>query len=273
MTRPDPLAVLRERPERAGVFVDFDGSLAPIVDDPAAARPLPGAAGVLGRLARRLGKVAVISGRPVAFLVDVLAVDGVELAGLYGMERVVEGRVVVDPRAEAYAPTVEAAADEAQRRLAGLAVERKRLAVVIHWRGAPNREGEARAVGEELAARFGLGAFPGRCSLELRPPVDVDKGTTAVTLAAGLEAVLVAGDDRGDLAAFHALDGLVDAGALRAAVKVAVASPEAPPELLTSAHERVEGPAELLELLTGLAERLEERGPAAPPEDGSSARP
>jgi trehalose 6-phosphate phosphatase len=66
------------------VFVDFDGTLAPIVDIPEEARPLPGAAAVLGRLADRYARVAVISGRPVAFLVEHLGslAGTAELVGL-----------------------------------------------------------------------------------------------------------------------------------------------------------------------------------------------
>ena len=61
---PPALLPLTERPERAALFCDFDGTLAPIVADPADARPLPGATDVLGVLAGRYRLVAVVSGRP-----------------------------------------------------------------------------------------------------------------------------------------------------------------------------------------------------------------
>ena len=80
--------VLRSRPERTAVLTDFDGTLSPIVVDPREARPLAGAIDALSALARRYGRVAVISGRPVAYLIERLGtVEGpIILSGLYGLE-------------------------------------------------------------------------------------------------------------------------------------------------------------------------------------------
>ena len=77
--------MLCRTPERVGVFSDFDGTLAPIVDDPATSAPLPGAVDGLAHLAGRVGRVGVLSGRPLEFLEQFFA-DGVFLAGLYGLE-------------------------------------------------------------------------------------------------------------------------------------------------------------------------------------------
>ncbi|HEX3947553.1 MAG TPA: trehalose-phosphatase, partial [Acidimicrobiales bacterium] len=86
---PAVLAPFRDHPATAALFVDFDGTLAPIVEDPAAARPFSGVPELLVALAGRFGLVAVVSGRPVRFLQDVLGQSpGVHLAGLYGMEEV-----------------------------------------------------------------------------------------------------------------------------------------------------------------------------------------
>ena len=60
------LDALLARPGQALIATDFDGTLAPIVADPRAARPLPGAVPALRRLARVVGTVAVITGRPAA---------------------------------------------------------------------------------------------------------------------------------------------------------------------------------------------------------------
>ncbi len=78
----DLLAQLAANAGSAGVFSDFDGTLSAIVDDPASARPLPGSADVLGRLAERLLMVAVVSGRPGAFLAEHLGGRGLTLRGL-----------------------------------------------------------------------------------------------------------------------------------------------------------------------------------------------
>ncbi len=258
MPAPDPLAPLIDDPGRAAVLSDFDGSLAPIVDDPSSARPLPGTVEVLARLGPLVRLVGIVSGRPVSFLRRVLPVEAVVLAGLYGMERVVDGEVRLDPRVADYVGVAEQAATELERALPDLYVERKgRVACVVHWRRSPAREDEAVALAGEVARRHGLSAERGRMALELRPPVEVDKGTVVESLSEGVRVVLFAGDDTGDLAAFDALDRMVGEGSLGAAVKVAVASEEAPRELLERADARVEGPAELVHLLGGLASALD----------------
>jgi trehalose 6-phosphate phosphatase len=201
--------------------------------------------------------VGVVSGRPVAFLRRVLPVDGLELFGVYGMERWLDGGVVVDHRVEPFVAAVEGAAAAAEREIPGLLVERKgRVSCVLHWRTAPERAAEAIEVGRALATRFGLEASAGRKVLELRPPVPIDKGVAVAGLAEGMSAAMFAGDDVGDLAAFDALDRLVDAGGLGVAVTVAVASPEAPPDLLSRADEAVSGPPELVGLLATLADSI-----------------
>ena len=83
---------------RAALFVDFDGSLAPIVDDPASAVPLPAAVDACTRLAARLGRVAVVSGRPVAFVRHHLPDPAIVVVGEYGLEIDRDGVTIADPR-------------------------------------------------------------------------------------------------------------------------------------------------------------------------------
>jgi trehalose 6-phosphate phosphatase len=243
-----------EAPERSVVVVDFDGTLAPIVDDPAAARPLPGAAGTLDRLAGRLGRVAVVSGRPVEFLRRHLVAPGVALIGQYGLERLEGGQVRVHPAAREWTGAVAEAARRAEATIPGLHVERKgEVAVTLHWRRNRAVEAEALALAVRLTAELGLAAQPGRLALELRPPLPVDKGTVTDELAGDAHAALVAGDDSGDLPFFDALDRLTAAGRLSHGLRVAVASSEAPRALLSRADHQVDGPAGLLALLERLA--------------------
>lgn len=254
---PPDLGPFVDRPDRAVVVVDFDGTLAAIVDDPADAVPFPGVVEVLARLARRLGCVAVVSGRPVAFLRDAFPAGGLTLVGQYGLERLDGGQAVRDPRAQRWAAAVEAAAREAEVTLPGLRVERKGgLAVGLHWRESPGLEAEAVTLGRRLAAAHGLTLQPARLALELRPPVDVDKGVAAAALAAGAHAVLVAGDDHGDGPAFRAVAELVESGGVAHALRVAVRSAEAPAELLGLADHVVDGPAGLVTLLGSLADAV-----------------
>ncbi len=247
------LSALAADPARAAVIVDFDGTLAPIVDDPPAATPLPEAAATLDRLARCFGRVAVVSGRPVSFLRHHLPVDGLTLFGQYGVERSVGDGIETVPAAARWVEAVHRAADEAEAELPGLFVERKgTVAVGLHWRRRPDLEAAAIDLGHRLAGLHGLRLEPGRQTVELRPPLDVDKGTAVEELATGASAALFIGDDRGDLAAFDTLTRLVDEGRLTHVVRVAVRSSEAPAELLDRADFVVDGPRGALRLLDEL---------------------
>jgi trehalose 6-phosphate phosphatase len=240
--------------------LDYDGSLAPIVDDPAAARILPAARAALTRLVPLLGRVAVVSGRPAAFLAANVGVDGVTYAGIYGLERWVDGVVVPDPAVAEWAPVVAEAAARAEHDLPGLLVERKgSVAVTLHWRTEPERGAAATAWADATAVRLGLRLLPGRMAAELRPPVAVDKGTTVADLARGAAAAAFAGDDAGDLPAFAALRSLVAAGELGHALGIGVASDESPPEVL-SQEVVVDGPTGLALLLDAWADSLSARG-------------
>ena len=161
MVLPAPLLPLAAQPHETAVLVDFDGSISAIVDDPAAAEILPGARDVLAALIGVIGTVAVVSGRPVEFLARALDLPELTLVGQYGLERMIDGRAVVDARAEPYLDAVAAAADEIERELPDLLVERKAgVAVTVHWRTAPEREADAVAVVSRIARRHSLTVYP-----------------------------------------------------------------------------------------------------------------
>jgi trehalose 6-phosphate phosphatase len=247
---PSLFAPFLAHPSHAAVFTDFDGTLSPIVDDPAEALPLPGAAAVLERLAGRFARAGVVSGRPVAFLVDHLG-TGLWLSGLYGLERFVEGRPVEVAEAEEWRPVVAGALARAREAL-GPVVEDKGLSLTLHFRTHPQRGEEVRAWARAEASAHGLEVRLARASVELHPPVATDKGTEVEELARGMEAACFLGDDLGDVSAFKALDRLAAAGTH--VVRVAVASDEAPEELLDRADLVVDGPPGALALLEELAE-------------------
>jgi trehalose 6-phosphate phosphatase len=233
--------------------VDFDGTLAPIVDHPEDAVARPESLEAVRALVDRLALVAIVSGRPIAFLRERVGIDGVVLVGQYGMEHLVDDHIVFDPDAEPYVGPVAAVAAEAASRWPRLVIERKgSIAVALHWRTVPDAAPPVDDVGE-LAARHGLALLPGRMVVELRPPLAVDKGTAVESLLsrAGISRAAFAGDDVGDLAAFDALDRLTELGVLETAVRVAVVSEETPAELLRRADATVDGPP-------GLGAALEE---------------
>lgn len=254
------VAELARAPAQTCVLTDFDGTLAPIVGDPADANALPGALDVLHRLARRFGTVAVVSGRPAAFLVPRLALgegrSPLRAYGSYGAERAgPDGHVTAPERAAGEAESIEAAARELEAGLpAGVEVERKRWSVALHWRNAPAERERAEHLAGTAAGRHGLSPRPARMAVELVLPAAPDKGSAVASLAAGARAACFLGDDSGDLPAFAALDELRDRTAAYTS-RIAVASDESPPDLLLAADVVLDGPASALAFLAAIADR------------------
>jgi trehalose 6-phosphate phosphatase len=259
VTVPSALLPFVEHARDAVFLVDFDGSLAPIVDDPAAARPFPAARAALAALVPLVDRVAVVSGRPVAFLVDALAIDQIIYSGLYGLEQIIDGEVVVDPRAEPWLDVMAQVAQDADEAFPDLLVEHKgKVAVTIHWRKAPALATEAQAFASGLARRYGLDPpMRSRMAVELRPPIPVDKGTVTAELASGASVAVFAGDDAGDLVAFDVLTRLVESRAVDHAVRIGVRSAEAPPGIF-DADVVVDGPEGLAVVLADLVSAISE---------------
>lgn len=251
------LGPLRLDPLRSAVLTDFDGTISPIVADPAAARPVEGAVQVLHGLARRYARVAVVSGRPASFLADRLDLasrsSGLVAVGLYGLEETDgSGPVRTIPLIEPWRPVVAEAATRAEASVpGGVTVERKGASVTLHWRRAPEAGPEAAAIARVIATELGLELRPGRKSVELTPPVGVDKGVAVEELCRGLAGALFVGDDLGDLAAFRALERASAATGMWA-VRGAVVSDEAPPELLAAADLVLAGPTGVVAMLETL---------------------
>jgi trehalose 6-phosphate phosphatase len=233
----DRLARLRSEPGRAAVLLDVDGTLAPIVARPELAVVPEEARAEVRRLVGRYTLVACISGRTGEEAARLVGVEGVVYVGVHGLE--------LAPEAERWRDALRPFAEQDWPWL-----EDKGLTVAFHWREAPDAD-EARLSLDAVAAQArgaGLEAHWGRKVLELRPPVEADKGTAvrALLTERGLGRALYAGDDTTDLDAFRGLDGLA------LAVRVAVASAEGPAELREAADLVVASPAELLELLRTL---------------------
>lgn len=258
----DPTAVLRRvvastRP--TGLVMDFDGVLSPITDDPPASCLIDGAEAALKALSGRLDLVALLSGRPVEFLAERVDVPGLVLLGSYGLERRTPAGREVLPEVERWLPGV----DEAHRQLVerfndfpGAYVERKSIAVAVHWRRATDQAAAGRAVSTaiaQLATQTGLHAEPGKLVWELRPPVPMDKGIALRGLVTerDLATVLYAGDDRGDLPAFAAVRAL-------GGYSLIVRGAGMDAEVAAQAGTHFDGPASFVGWLTDLADALDE---------------
>ena len=233
----DLLARLAAEPRLAAILLDVDGTLAPIVDRPEDAHVPEETRRELARLASRYALVACVSGRPGDEVTRLVGVPGVSAVGEHGLELAPEAKEWAD-RVAVFAAGVDWPA------------ERKPLSVSFHFRRADD-EAAARAylTRVEAAARAeGLVPRWGRMVLEVRPPVEANKGTAvdALVRRANVGRALYAGDDTTDVDAFAALDGLA------LGVKVAVGSTEAPPALLKAADLVVEGTEGVLSMLRDL---------------------
>jgi trehalose 6-phosphate phosphatase len=255
----DQAARLAAHAKAVALCLDFDGTLAPIVDDPDRAEPLPGIVDLLGQLAARFAAVALVSGRPAAYLAAHAGAPGVRYLGLYGLQEIRDGQVWVDPRLAQRRPAVVAAERDLRASTAveasGAYLEDKQYAVGVHTRriADPGRWSTPidRTV-RQIADRHGLEIIPGKLVWELRPAVPSDKGDAVrkVVADAGARGAAVAGDDLGDLPAFAAAARLIVRGGV--GLRVAVRSPEAPAALLAAADLIVDGPPGLRDFLQRL---------------------
>lgn len=208
--------------------------------------------------------MAVVSGRPLAFLISRLPVDRLDVTGLYGLEHLVRGRPDDLLGSERWLGPVTASALAARAEgPPGLGVEEKGPSLTLHYRSIPDHRNEVEALAADLGARFGLSVRAARMSVELHPTEAPDKGTVVTGLVQGASAACYLGDDVGDVPAFDALTELVVAGELAMAVRIVAESSETPAELRDRADVVVDGPA-------GAVAWLEALGAEGPGPEGSA---
>lgn len=235
---PDSLLErLAAEPDQAGLFLDFDGVLAPIVARPDDAAPSPETRAELERLVGRYALVAVVSGRAGEDVSARVGVRGVVCVGSHGLE--------LEPQAESWRRALAKFAADAPWPEAE--VEVKGLGVTFHFRSRTDEDEAVRELDAiaESARMQGLVARYGRKVLEVLPPVVANKGAAVRRLLEehGLRRALAAGDDTTDIDSFAALDGL------EVAIRVAVTSTEAPSALIDAADIVVGSTDEFLALL------------------------
>ena len=225
---------LSEAPELAAIFLDVDGTLAPIAPRPEEARVPDEARTEVARLAERFALVACVSGRTGEDARRMVGVEGVRYVGSHGLE--------LAPDADRWREEIHSFAETVD-----WPVEDKGLTVSFHYRQAEDEDAALEYLDEVAERARGAGLIPrfGRKVLEIRPPVQADKGTAVKQMLdeTSLRRALYAGDDSTDADAFRALEGL------EVAVRVAVSSDEAPSELMRIADVVVPSPADLLLLL------------------------
>ncbi|MCG5529444.1 trehalose-phosphatase [Halorhodospira halochloris] len=204
--------------EQIPLFLDYDGTLTPIVDDPSQAVLDERMRELLASLAER-HSVALVSGRDLPTLQGFARLEQVYYAGSHGFDiagpgglkqRNAEGEACVEELDKAQAELEERLAN-----IAGWALERKAFALAVHFRHVAEGEREqlAATVQEIVAAHPKLRLGHGKMVFELQPDVPWDKGRAVLWLleALGLDkpgvTPLYLGDDWTDEDAFKALQG------------------------------------------------------------------
>lgn len=231
---------------RLGLVTDVDGTISPIVSRPEAAQVTPRSRELLTSLSARLALVGVISGRAAADVQKRVGVANMIYVGNHGMERWVEGHVEVTPEAQTYRPGLEAVVEGIRGYLPpGAQIEDKGATYSIHYRNVADpaqTQVEVTPRLQQLSDQHGIKLFQGRMIFELRPPLEIDKGTafTALVHDYQLDAAIYLGDDTTDADALRACRRLRDAGACYA-IGVGVLADETPPAVIESADVAAHG--------------------------------
>jgi trehalose 6-phosphate phosphatase len=263
-TRASTRAAVIADPAGTLLALDFDGTLAHIVDDPSQAYAHQRSIAALGRLGQVLGQVAIVTGRPVRQALELGGFEGVAglerlaIWGQYGSERweAGSGETIEPERPDAISRLAEVLPGWLEQHGAGHArIEDKGLAIAVHTRGIDaGLLHDLAAPLATLAGELDLLVEPGRQVIELRAPGH-DKGDAVRALVERLGArqVVFAGDDLGDMPAFQAVEELRASGVAGLLICSASAEQDA---LVAHADLVLDGPDAVAAWLEELADEL-----------------
>jgi trehalose-phosphatase len=251
----------RIRSRRLAAFLDYDGTLAEIVEDPSEAFITRETRDLL-RILSRLCPVAILSGRDVQVVKKFVGLKGVTYAGSHGFDILMaDGKRVDDPRWRSYLePLSEADRElrETMRGIRGVIVERKRFAISVHYRMVrPDRVAEVRRRFDRAATSFlpELRRSGGKKVLEVMPNTDWNKGKALLFLLKSLRL------DRRDVLPLFMGDDVTDEDAFRVLRKRGVGILVAEHDRKTLARYHVRNPTEVRLLLRELIAILEAKEP------------
>lgn len=251
--RDDLVAALRRRP--SALFTDIDGTLSPLVPSPRDAMVLPELREQLERVRRHVDLLCVLTGRAADDAWRLVRIDDALYVGNHGAETWRNGELMRPPGMERYQPRLARAEAMLRCELAdvpGLEFEPKGIGFAIHFRDPATAEGVLDAAWRISRSRS-LTVLLRTGHVEVRAPVDGDKGTALARLASAyqLRGIVVVGDDPVDLPAFRAAvdyAGAADGTAFSVAVG---------PHVAAAADLAVADPAGLATLLDTVVSALE----------------
>lgn len=251
---PDRLQAIAANLPGAVIALDFDGTLAPIVEDPEMSRPFPGVINTLSSLIDAGAHISVVTGRDaltVLRLGGFRNLRGLTIHGLYGAETWHDGKLVTLEEPSGFAVLK---AQLPERLPSGVWLEDKRLSLTLHTRQAVDPGAELSRLREwvpPMARKVGLETHLGKYVLEIRIP-GLSKATAVnALLSSSTTAALYAGDDLGDVPAIRAVAQWARRTG-RPACTVAVGSLSA---LLSEVDTWVASPSELADVLRSLLGR------------------
>ncbi len=265
MTDPPPVDALRLARAAiaatpAGLLSDFDGTLSPIVADPATARMAQRGEAALHALAGRLAVTGIVTGRGAHDARVVSGMPELLVVGNHGLEWLEPGARDAIP-----APGLEWISDALDRLMAAardalgdprVTLDHKGLSGTIHYRMAADPEAARETLLAALAAapHPGIDVREGRMSIELRPAGVGDKGTAVRELVArhALRGLIVLGDDVTDLDMFRAAAELRASQGLTAAILAVGGHGEVPPEVMAAADATLADPNAVVWMLETL---------------------
>lgn len=241
--RLDEVKTALDRHDRLALFLDYDGTLVPIVDDPEAADLEPESRRLLAALAARPEiELGIVSGRALEDLRDRVDLDGIRYAGNHGFEMWTEEgawrhSAVTDCRDDLASIVIEL-----ERHLSdvpGVRIEDKYATVSVHYRTVPTerRPEVKRAVSTHADPVGSVEVATGKQVMQLRPAVAWDKGDAIRRLVGSIHGdalVLALGDDETDANGFTALDTIDRTG-----IAMAVDNPALPADYHLDDHEDV----------------------------------
>ncbi|MDY6796605.1 MAG: trehalose-phosphatase [Actinomycetota bacterium] len=245
------------RDRKVVAFLDFDGTLSPIVSRPEDAALLEGMRDKLLELAAQC-PVAIISGRGLADVRNRVGIKDLYYAGSHGFEMAgPDGFQKENEEARGFLPVLDEAEESLNQLLAGIEgaqVERKKYTIATHYRNVREEEaGSVDGIVERVHARYPrLRRSEGKKVYELQPDIDWDKGRAIEWLMDTLDLA------RPEVVPFYIGDDITDEDAFEVLKSLGITIVVRDGSRCTKAQYSLGSPAEVGEFISLLTAMLEE---------------